>query len=118
KSKKTTILKNINKRAKKLLRKNKFIRMQNGEKYLLCSLEQDSDIQSALFSVDPKTNDIVAFVGGTDFGKSQFNRVTQALRQPGSSFKPLLFAAALENNYTASSIIIDSMLINVFFGSF
>lgn len=76
--------------------------------YLHCELEQDSEVQGALVSMNPYNGEIISFVGGVDFNISKFNRAIQSKRQPGSAFKPLLFAAALENGYTPSSIIIDS----------
>ena len=78
------------------------------QKYILCHLDQDVEAQGALLAIQPQTGEIVAMVGGVDFKKSQYNRVTQAQRQPGSAFKPILFAAALEEGMTPSSIIIDS----------
>lgn len=59
--------------------------------------------QGALIAVDPSTGEIKALVGGTDFAKSQFNRATQAKRQPGSAFKPILYAVALSRGYTLAS---------------
>ncbi len=61
--------------------------------------------QGALIAVDPRNGQIAALVGGTDFEKSQFNRAIQAKRQPGSSFKPILYAAALNGGYTLASRI-------------
>ncbi len=78
------------------------------QKYLLCSLDQIPEAQGALVSVAPKTGEIIAFVGGADFDRSQFNRAVQSKRQPGSSFKPILYAAALENGFTPATIIMDS----------
>lgn len=78
------------------------------QKYLECMLDQAPDAQGALVSIDPYKGEIVAFVGGSSFEKSQFNRAIQSLRQPGSSFKPFLYAVGLENGYTPNSIIIDS----------
>lgn len=63
-----------------------------------------------LVSIDPNNGAIRALVGGYDFNSSKFNRVTQARRQPGSNFKPFLYAAALENGYTAASLINDAPL--------
>ncbi len=51
---------------------------------------------------------MLALVGGFSYDQSQFNRATQALRQPGSSFKPLVYAAALDNGYTPSSLVLDA----------
>ena len=63
------------------------------------------DLQAALVAIDPRTGDILALVGGRDFTQSQFNRAARSRRQPGSAFKPLLFAAALENGYSPVSTI-------------
>ncbi|MEO5356500.1 MAG: PBP1A family penicillin-binding protein [Nitrospirae bacterium YQR-1] len=65
------------------------------------------NIQAALLAVDTKTGAIKAMVGGTDFWETQFNRVTQAVRQPGSSFKPIVYLAGLNEGFTPESIIID-----------
>lgn len=61
--------------------------------------------QGALIAIDPKTGEIRALVGGTDYKRSQFNRAIQAKRQPGSAFKPILYAAALSKGYTLASLI-------------
>ena len=63
------------------------------------------ELQAALVALDPKTGDILALVGGRDFRQSQFNRATRSRRQPGSAFKPLLYAAALENDYSPVSVL-------------
>ena len=63
------------------------------------------DLQAALIVVDPTTGDILALVGGRDFRQSQFNRATRSRRQPGSAFKPFLFAAALERGYSPVSVL-------------
>lgn len=78
------------------------------QRYLLCWLDQVPDVQAALLSIDQSNGHIMSFVGGVNFRDSQFNRVIQSRRQPGSSFKALLFAAALENGFTPSTIILDS----------
>ena len=88
--------------------KMKNINLLKNQKYLLCTLSQIPEVQGALFSIMPKSGEIVSMVGGSDFQGSQFNRAVQSLRQPGSSFKPFLYAAALENGMTPASIIIDS----------
>lgn len=69
-----------------------------------------SPLQAALLAIDPASGRIRAMVGGRDFGKSQFNRAWQALRQPGSAFKPLIYAAALDRGFGASDILDDSPL--------
>jgi 1A family penicillin-binding protein len=63
------------------------------------------ELQAALVALDPKTGDILALVGGRDFRQSQFNRAARSRRQPGSAFKPLLYAAALENGYSPVSML-------------
>ena len=63
------------------------------------------DLQAALVALDPMTGNILAVVGGRDFRLSQFNRATRSRRQPGSAFKPLLFAAALEHGYSPVSLL-------------
>jgi penicillin-binding protein 1A len=75
---------------------------------LLFTLEQEPLAQGALVCIDPQTRYIKAMVGGRDFSESQFNRATHSRRQPGSAFKPLIYAAALEKGYTPSTILMDS----------
>ncbi len=67
----------------------------------------ESVVQGALLAIDPHTGDVKAMVGGTDFDTSQFNRAVQSARQPGSSFKPLVYAAALDRDFTPASVIVD-----------
>ena len=69
------------------------------------------DVEGALVSLDPIDGAIVALTGGFDFYRSKFNRVTQAERQPGSSFKPFIYSAALEHGYTPASIINDAPVV-------
>ena len=71
-------------------------------------LMQIPELEGALYSVDVQTGQILAMVGGYDYERSQFNRAVQARRQMGSSFKPVIYSAALERNYTPSTIIVDS----------
>ena len=71
-------------------------------------LRQPPKIQGALVAMDPYTGRILAMVGGFSFAESEFNRATQAYRQPGSSFKPFVYAAALDNGYTPSSVVMDA----------
>ncbi|MBC8286149.1 MAG: PBP1A family penicillin-binding protein [Nitrospinae bacterium] len=75
------------------------------------ALEQEPKVEGSLVSLDPKTGQLKAMVGGYDFSKSQFNRAVQAIRQPGSAFKPIIYAAAIQEGYSPSSIIIDSPII-------
>lgn len=72
------------------------------------ALRQPPRVEGAVVALDPRTGRVLALVGGYDFGRSQFNRAVQARRQPGSAFKPFVFAAALDNGYTPSSIILDA----------
>ena len=69
------------------------------------------DVEGALVSLDPNDGSIVALTGGFDFYRSKFNRATQAERQPGSSFKPFIYSAALEYGYTPASIINDAPVV-------
>ncbi|MFM7737422.1 MAG: penicillin-binding protein 1A [Alphaproteobacteria bacterium] len=71
-------------------------------------LSGSNGTQAALVAMVPSSGDARALVGGVDFAQSQFNRAPQALRQPGSAFKPLVYAAALDHGYTAASIVDDS----------
>ncbi len=71
-------------------------------------LEQEVLVQASLIALDPFTGQIKSMVGGVDFSKSEYNRATQAKRQPGSAFKPIIYAAALDNGYTTTSIILDA----------
>lgn len=72
------------------------------------TLEQVPEIEGALVAMDPRTGRVLAMVGGFSYAMSEFNRATQALRQPGSSFKPFVYAAALDNGYTPASVVLDA----------
>ncbi len=74
----------------------------------MSSLKQVPEIDGALVAIDPHTGRVLAMMGGYSFYKSPFNRVTQAKRQPGSSFKPFVYGAALERGYTPATRILDS----------
>ena len=71
-------------------------------------LRQIPEISGAMVVMDPFTGRVEAMVGGFSYDHSEFNRATQALRQPGSSFKPIIYSAALENGYTPSSLVLDA----------
>jgi penicillin-binding protein 1A len=71
-------------------------------------LRQLPEASGAMVVMDPNTGRVLALVGGFSYDQSQFNRATQALRQPGSSFKPLVYAAALDNGYTPSTVVMDA----------
>ncbi|MBT1156666.1 penicillin-binding protein 1A [Aminobacter anthyllidis] len=70
-------------------------------------LRQVPDVQGALVSMDPHTGRVLASVGGFSFAQSEFNRATQAYRQPGSAFKPFVYAAALDIGYTPAALVMD-----------
>ena len=71
-------------------------------------LKQYPKVNGGIVVIDPYSGDVKALVGGFNFKSSEFNRVTQALRQPGSAFKPIVYAAALENGFSPNSIILDA----------
>jgi len=72
------------------------------------NLKQYPKVNGGIVALDPYTGDVKALVGGFNFKLSEFNRVTQAKRQPGSAFKPIVYAAALENGYSPNSIVLDA----------
>ncbi|WP_208996665.1 penicillin-binding protein 1A [Stappia sp. 28M-7] len=82
-----------------------YVEKGEGEGY---ELRQFPSVSGALVAMDPYTGRVLAMVGGFSFSQSEFNRATQAYRQPGSAFKPFLYAAALDNGYTPSSVIMDA----------
>jgi penicillin-binding protein 1A len=73
-------------------------------------LTQLPEVEGALVAMDPRSGAVRALVGGFDFGKSKFNHVTQAWRQPGSSFKPFIYSAALEKGFTPATVVNDAPL--------
>jgi penicillin-binding protein 1A len=73
-------------------------------------LTQVPEVEGAFVALDPNTGAIRALVGGFDYGKSKFNHVTQAWRQPGSSFKPFIYSAALEKGFTPATVVNDAPL--------
>ena len=75
------------------------------------SLQQIPKINGGIVVMDPFTGRVMAISGGFSFKSSEFNRASQALRQPGSAFKPFVYALALENNYTPSSLVLDAPLV-------
>src|SRR5262249_58605858 len=78
----------------------------------LFRLEQEPELQGALVSIDPHRQYLSAMVGGYDFDDNEFNRAFQACRQPGSSFKPLVYSAALEKlEWTEAHVIVDSPIV-------
>src|SRR5262249_46789133 len=71
-------------------------------------LRQLPEVSGAIVVMDPWTGRVLAMVGGFSYDQSQFNRATQAMRQPGSSFKPLVYATALDNGDTRSTLVLDA----------
>ena len=82
-------------------------RISNGK----FSLKQIPKINGGIVVMDPYTGRVLALSGGFSFKNSEFNRASQALRQPGSAFKPFVYALALENNYTPSSLVLDAPIV-------
>jgi penicillin-binding protein 1A len=91
------------------VRRGSVIRVQKDEK-ARWQVVQLPAVEASLVSVDPRDGAIRALVGGFDFNRSQYNHITQALRQPGSSFKPFVYSAALEKGFTAATVINDAPL--------
>lgn len=84
---------------------------QNTPGEMLLSLHQEPAAQGAFIALDPHSGEVKALVGGYDFNSSQFNRAIQARRLPGSAFKPLIYAAALDKGYTPATIMLDTPII-------
>ncbi len=82
--------------------------VMDGEALDYWSLRQIPAVQGAFMAMDPQTGRVLAMQGGFSYQTSVFNRATQARRQPGSAFKPFVFAAALDNGYTPASIVVDA----------
>jgi penicillin-binding protein 1A len=91
------------------IRRGALVRIQ-GDKKGHWQITQLPAVEAGIVAVDPRTGAIRALVGGFDFNRNQYNHVTQALRQPGSSFKPFVYSAALEKGFTAATIINDAPL--------
>ena len=75
------------------------------------ALRQIPDVNGALVAIDPHTGRVLAMVGGYSYARSEFNRATQALRQPGSSFKPIVYLAGLDSGFTPATIIMDGPIV-------
>lgn len=88
--------------------KKKPVEYPNASRHLQAELDQEPIVEGSLISIDQQTQDVLALVGGYSFERNQFNRALQAARQTGSSFKALVYAAALEKGYTPSTPIIDA----------
>ncbi len=92
---------------KQRLLRGSLIRVERDAKGLW-QISQLPEVEAALVSIDPRDGALHALVGGFDFDRNKFNHVTQALRQPGSSFKPFIYSAALEKGFTPGTIIADT----------
>ncbi len=84
-------------------------RVESGKPYL--SLAEQNPVEAALICIDKTSGAIKALVGGKDYGQTEFNRAIQAKRQPGSSFKPIIYAAALDKGLTPASVLMDTPLV-------
>ena len=85
-----------------------YVKKINAKNY---SLRQLPKVNGGMVVMDPYTGRVLALSGGFSFKKSEFNRVTQALRQPGSAFKPFVYALALEDSYTPTSLVLDAPIV-------
>jgi len=85
-------------------------KLENSDLWSL-ALEQQPLVQGALLCIEAETGHVKVMVGGRDFKESQFNRAVQSRRQPGSAFKPIVYAAALDMGYTPATVIIDSPIV-------
>ncbi|MDC6476396.1 PBP1A family penicillin-binding protein [Candidatus Pelagibacter sp.] len=100
----------IKKDFKEILKIGDVIYVENINKNIF-ALRQLPVVNGGIIVMDPFTGRVLALSGGFSFKKSEFNRATQALRQPGSAFKPFIYALALENGYTPSTLILDAPLV-------
>lgn len=94
---------------KQRIRRGSIIRLQKDAKNVW-QIAQLPQVEAAFVSGDPRTGAVYSLVGGFDFNRTQFNHVTQAWRQPGSSFKPFIYSAALEKGFTPATLINDAPL--------
>jgi len=100
----------IKKEFKEILKVGDIIYVENLKKNIF-ALRQLPLVNGGIVVMDPYTGRVLALSGGFSFKKSEFNRATQAFRQPGSAFKPFIYALALENGYTPSTLILDAPLV-------
>ena len=99
------------KKNNKVLRKGDVIYVEKIKNKKNYSLKQLPLVNGGIIVMDPFTGRVLAISGGFSFKQSEFNRATQALRQPGSAFKPFIYALALENNYTPSTLVLDAPIV-------
>jgi penicillin-binding protein 1A len=95
--------------VQKRLRRGSIIRVQREGK--AWQITQLPDIEAAFISLDPQDGAVRSLVGGFDFGRTKFNHVTQAWRQPGSAFKPFIYSAALEKGFTPATVVPDEPVV-------
>lgn len=102
----TTLDLKMQRRAKKAFRASSvFLKAERrAESIVKEGVEEKPDVEGALLTIDSKTGEILTMIGGRNYGRSQFNRATQALRSPGSAFKPIVFAAALSKGRKWSDV--------------
>ena len=100
----------IKKETDKIVKKGDVIFVKKIKKGIY-SLQQLPTVNGSIVVMDPYTGRVLAMTGGFSFRQSEFNRASQALRQPGSAFKPFIYALALENNYTPSSLVLDAPMV-------
>ena len=98
------------KKNKNFLAAGDIIYVKRNEKNIF-QLKQIPEVNGSIVVMDPYTGRVLAMSGGFSFLQSEFNRASQALRQPGSAFKPFIYALALENNYKPSSLVLDAPLV-------
>ena len=93
----------------KRIRKGAIVRVQReGKSWQILQLPE---VEAAFISLDPQDGAVRSLVGGFDFGRNKFNHVTQAWRQPGSSFKPFIYSASLEKGFTAATVVSDEPVV-------
>ena len=97
----------VEKNPDRAIRRGAIVRLQAGEKGAW-AIAQVPRVEAALVALDPATGAIQGLAGGFDFGASKFNHATQAWRQPGSSFKPFIYSAALEKGFTPATVLNDA----------
>ena len=100
----------VKKEFNEILKAGDIIYVENLKENIF-ALRQLPEVNGGIVVMDPFTGRVLALSGGFSFRKSEFNRATQALRQPGSAFKPFIYALALENGYTPSTLILDAPLV-------
>ena len=97
----------VDRNPDRAIRRGSIIRLQPGEKGAY-SISQVPKVEAALVALDPANGAILSLSGGFDFGANKFNHATQAWRQPGSSFKPFIYSAALEKGFTPATVLNDA----------